>query len=185
MVAARRAAMNDESPRSALPWVMAALVLVIGGAKLEAARPVVGRVLAVAIPIVPVVLGMKRVEGGNPTVERLATAVGWLAILGAEACVAGAFFHVQLATQALPVARVACSVAVVGALVAHALEARSHGKGRFAGYIGISAGYGVFISTHVGRDPFLSVFGAFFVGMFVGGAALLLGELSSRIIKRP
>lgn len=177
--------MSDESPRSALPWVMAALVLVIGGAKLEAARPVVGRVLAVAIPVVPVLLGVKRVEGGNARLERLATGVGWLTILGAEACVAGAFFHLQFLTQALPLARAACSVAIVAALLAHTMEARSHGKGRFAAYIGISAGYGVFISTHVGKDPFLSVFGAFFVGMFVGGAALLVGELLSRLFKRP
>lgn len=163
---------------------MAALVLVIGGAKLEAARPVVGRVLAVAIPLVPVLLGVKRIEGGNPALERLAKGVGWVAILGAEACVAGAFFHQQLLTQGLPAARVACVVAAAAALVANVLEARSHGKGRFAGYIGITSGYGVFISTHVGKDPFLSVFGAFFVGMFTGGAALLVGELVSRVFKR-
>ncbi len=176
--------MSEESPRSALPWVMAALVLVIGGAKLDAARPFVGRLLAVAIPVVPVVLGMKRVEGGSATVERAASAVGWLAILAAEACVAGAFFHVQQLTSALPVARVALSVALIGALVTNTLEARSHGKGRFAGYVGISAGYGVYISTHVGKDPFASVFGAFFVGMLVGGAALLLGELLARLFKK-
>jgi hypothetical protein len=163
---------------------MAALVLVIGGAKLDAARPVVGRVLAVAIPVVPVLLGLKRVEGGNATLERWATAVGWTAILGAEACVAGAFFHQPLLTQALPLARFACAAAVVASLVANTVEARSHGKGRFAGYVGITAGYGVFISTHVGKDPFSSVFGAFFVGMFVGGAALLFGELLSRVLAR-
>jgi hypothetical protein len=162
---------------------MAALVLVIGGAKLDAARPIVGRILAVAIPIVPVLLGVKRVEGGNATLERAASAVGWLAILAAEACVGGAFFHWQLLTQALPVARAALALAVVIALAAHTLEARAHGKARFAGYIGISAGYGVFISTHVGKDPFASVFGAFFVGMVVGGGALLVGEGLSRALK--
>lgn len=176
--------MSDESPRSALPWVMAALVLVIGGAKLDAARPLVGRVLAVAIPLVPVMLAMKRVEDGNPTLERTGRAVGWLAIAAAEACVAGAFFHVQLLTSAIPLARAVLAVALVGALLAHTLEARAHGKGRFAGYIGISAGYGVFISTHVGKDPFASVFGAFFVGMFVGGAALLVGEVLGRLFKK-
>lgn len=186
MVASRRAAVSEEdSPRSALPWVMAALVLVIGGAKLEAARPVVGRVLAVAIPVVPVLLGLSRVQGGNPRLERLASAVGWLTLLGAEVCVAGAFFHLQLLTQALPAARFLCSLMIVLALVANTWEAQSHGKGRFAAYVGIAAGYGVFISTHVGKDPFASVFGAFFVGMFVGGAALLAGEVLSRLFKRP
>jgi hypothetical protein len=173
--------MSDESPRSALPWVMAALVLVIGGAKLDAARPIIGRILAVAIPVVPVVLGVKRLEGGNAQLEKTASAVGWMTILGAEACVAGAFFHLQLLTDALPYARVALYVALVGGLLAHLLEARSHGKARFAGYVGIAAGYGVFISGHVGKDPFASVFGAFFIGVLSGGAALLAGELLSRL----
>lgn len=176
--------MSEETSRSPLPWVMAALVLVIGGAKLEAARPLVGRILAVAIPIVPVLLGVKRVEGGNQTLERAVSLTGWLAIVGAEACVAGAFFHWQVLTQALPVARVALVVAVLVAIGVQVLEARAHGKGRIAGYLGISAGYGVFISTHVGKDPFTSVFGAFFVGMFAGGAALLVGEALSRALKR-
>ena len=56
MVVARRAAVSDEGGRSYLPWVMAALVLVVGGAKLDAARPLVARGLALAIPVVPVAL---------------------------------------------------------------------------------------------------------------------------------
>jgi hypothetical protein len=175
---------NDDNPRSALPWVMAVLVLVIGGAKLDAARPLVARSLALAVPVVPVLLGVKRVEGGNLTVERAASAVGWLAILAAEACVIFSFFHVQGLGRFMPAARVALYAAAVGALAVHTLEARAHGKARFAGYLGIVAGYGVFVSSHVAKDPFPSVFGALFVGVFVGGVALLLGELLGRIFKR-
>lgn len=163
---------------------MAALVLVVGGAKLDAARPFVGRLLAVAVPIVPVVLGVKRVEGGSRTLERAAGAVGWLTILAAEACVASAFFHVTALAPAMPIARVALYVALAAALAAHLLEARAHGKARFAGYVGIAAGYGVFLSSHVGKDAFASVFGAFFVGVFVGGAALLTGELLARLLNK-
>lgn len=184
MVAARRAAVNDESPRSALPWVMAVLVLVIGGAKLDAARPLVARSLALAIPVVPVLLGVKRVEGGSATVERAASAVGWLAMLAAEACVASSFFHVEPLGAFMPAARVALYAAALAGLVVHTLEARAHGKARFAGYLGIVAGYGVFLSSHSGKDPFASVFGAFFVGVFVGGVALLLGELLGRVFKK-
>ena len=47
LVAARRPAVSDDSERgSYLPWIMAALVLVVGGAKLDAARPLVARGLA-------------------------------------------------------------------------------------------------------------------------------------------
>src|SRR5262245_37468785 len=83
LVARRYPAMNDapESGRSYLPWIMAALVLVVGGAKLDAARPIVARALAIAIPIVPVVMAVKRVEGADQTLERAAGAVGWLTIL--------------------------------------------------------------------------------------------------------
>ena len=163
---------------------MAALVLVIGGAKLDAARPHVARAMAIAIPIVPIALGLKRVEGGSQTLERAATAIGWATIFAAEACVAVAFFHVEALAAVVPAARVVLYVAVVAALAAHTLEARSHGKARFAGYVGIAVGYAAFLSNHVSKDPFSSVFGAFFVGMLVGGAALLLGEVLGRLFKK-
>ncbi len=186
VVAPRRTAVSDDegSPSGALPWVMAGLVLIIGGAKLDAARPFVARILAISVPVVPVVLSLKRVEGGNPALERAAKGVGWLALLTAEACVASSFFHVRALGPFMPAARGALYAAAVGALGTHILEARVHGKARFAGYIGIVAGYGVFISQHVGKDPFATVFGAFFVGVFVGGAALLLGELLGRVFRR-
>lgn len=174
----------SDSERSYLPWVMAALVLVVGGAKLEATRPVVARVLAVAIPIVPVVLGVKRVEGGAVAVERVAAAVGWLTVLGAELCVLIGFFHVAALSPVAPWARGALALAGLGALVAHLLEARHHGKARFAGYIGIAAGFGWFILGHLDHDPFSAVFAAFFIAVLIGGGALLAGELLARLFKK-
>jgi len=176
---------SDESPRSYLGWVMAALVLVVGGAKLEAARPIVGRLLALAIPIVPVALGVKRVEGGAVRLERAATAVGWLTILAAEWCVLGSIFGVSRLSALAAPARVALYVALGGAVVAHLLEARSQGKARFGGYIGIAAGFGLFVSSHLDKDPFAAVFGAFFIGVLVGGAVLLVAELLVRLLIRP
>ncbi len=182
MVGARRTVVTGGQPRSYLPWVMAALVLVIGGAKLEAARPIVARVLSVAIPIVPIALGVKRVEGGALVVERAATAVGWLTVIAAELCVLSAIFHVGVLAPAAGALKVALFAALALALGLHLLEARTHGKARFAGYAGIAAGFGLFLLTHVGNDPFSAVFGAFFVGVLVGGAALLLGELLVRLL---
>jgi hypothetical protein len=179
---ARRPVVSDDSERSNLPWVMAGLVLVIGGAKLDAARPIVARILAVAIPIVPVVLGVRRVTGGALLLERTAMAVGGVTVLFAELCVLSSFFHVSLLGAFASVFRLALYAAVVGALVAHLLEARSQGKARFAGYVGIAAGFGVFLSTHVDKDPFSAVFGAFFVAVLVGGAVLLVGELLVRLL---
>ncbi len=176
---------EEESQRSSLPWVMAALVLVIGGAKLDAARPLVAQGLAVAIPVVPVALAVKRVEGGGPTLERAAGIVGWLTILAGEACVANSFFHVGALDSLAPLARPALYAAGAGALFVHTLEARSLGKARFAGYIGIAAGFAIYLSTHVGKDAFGSVFGAFFLSLLVGGGAgLLTGELLGRAFKK-
>jgi hypothetical protein len=177
--------MSDDTQRSSLPWVMAALVLVVGGAKLEAARPLVAQGMALAIPVVPVALAVKRIEGGGPTLERAAGFVGWLTILAGEACVANSFFHVVALDGFAPLARAVLYAAGAGALFVHALEARSLGKARFAGYIGIAAGFASYLSTHVGKDPFGSVFGAFFLALLVGGGAgLLLGELLGRVFKR-
>jgi len=185
VVAARWAAVSDDSAeRSYLPWVLATLVLVVGGAKIDAARPLVARVLALAAPVVPVAIAVKRVDGGGATLERAAGVVGWLTILAAEVCVAGGFFHVEALTGLVSSARFVVYGAVASALVVHTLEARRLGKARFAGYIGIAGGFSTYISLHSGADPFTSVFGAFFVGMFVGGAGLLSGELLSRVFKK-
>lgn len=177
--------MSDDSERSYLPWIMAALVLVVGGAKLDAARPLVARLLALAVPIVPIAIGLKRIEGGNETLERAAGIVGWATILAGEACVGGAVFQVPTLATAAPIARGLLYAAAVAALVVHTLEARSIGKARFAGYVGLAAGFAVYVSSHTGKDTFASVFGAFFVGFFVGGGGgLLLGELLGRVFKK-
>jgi hypothetical protein len=177
--------MSDEGNRSYLPWVMAALVLVVGGAKVDAARPYVARALAVAIPVVPVVMGIKRIEGGDLTVERAATAVGWLTIVAGEACVVAGPLHVAALAGLLPVARVVLYAAAVAALVVHTLEARTQPKARYAAFIGIACVFAVYVSTHAGSDTFGSVFGAFFVAFFVGGGAgLLAGEALGRVFKK-
>jgi hypothetical protein len=176
---------EEPSERSYLPWILATLVLVVGGAKLEAARPLVANVLALAIPVVPVAIAVKRVEGGGATLERAAGAVGWLTILAGEACVAGGFFNVGALTAVLPALRFLLYGAAAGALVVHTLEAQRLGKARFAGYLGIAVGFAVYISGHTGYAPFARVFGAFFMGLFIGGGAgLLLGELLGRVFKK-
>lgn len=175
---------DEASGRSYLPWIMAALVLVVGGAKLDAARPLVARGLAIAVPIVPVVMAVKRLEGGAITLERAGTAVGWVTILAGELCVAIGVFNMPALSGLLPVAHAALYAAGASALVVHTLEARRGTKGRFAGFIGIAAAFAIYISTHESKDAFGSVFGAFFVAMACGGAGLLIGELLGRVFKK-
>jgi hypothetical protein len=105
-------------------------------------------------------------------------------VLAAELCVLSSIFHVQVLAPLGGSLRIALYAAMGGALVAHLLEARSLGKARFAGYAGITAGFGLFMSGHVDRDPFAAVFGAFFVGVLSGGAALLLGEVLVRLFNK-
>jgi hypothetical protein len=176
---------SDEREPSYLPWIMAALVLVVGGSKLDQARPYIARALAMAVPVVPVAIALKRVEAGGAELERLAGIVGWAAILAAEACVGGALFHWSLLESSLVVWRVALYVVAPAALLVHTLEARNVGKARFAGYVGLVAGFGVYLSSHVSSDAYGSVFGAFFVGLGLGGGSgLLLGELLGRVFKK-
>lgn len=178
--------MSDDSERSTtLPWVMAALVLVVGGAKLDAARPLVARALAIAIPIVPVLIGVKRLEGGKLEVERAASVIGWITILAGEASVASGFFGVSALDGVAHAARFALYGAVLGALVVHTLEARSGSKARFAPFIGMAGVFAVYLSTHPNKDAFAAVFGAFFVALFIGGGAgLLAGEVLGRAFKK-
>ncbi len=177
--------MSDDSERSYLPWIIAAMVLVVGGAKVDAARPYVARALALAVPAVPVIMGIKRIEGGNLTLEKAATLVGWLTILAAEACVGYGFFHLAGLAGLVGVARFVLYGAAVAGLVVHTYESRSQPKARFAAFIGIACMFGVWISTHSSKDPFASVFGAFMVSLFVGGGVgLLAGELLGRTFKK-
>lgn len=177
--------MSDESERSYLPWIMAALVLTVGGAKLDAARPLVARALAVAIPVVPVLMGVKRLDGTDLALERAAAAVGWLTIAAAEICVLGGIFQVSFLAPLAPFSRYALYGAAAAALVVHTLEARRSNKPRFAAFIGMAVVFATYVSTHDGRDVFARVFGAFFVALFAGGGAgLLAGELLGRTFKK-
>jgi hypothetical protein len=177
--------MTEETERSSLPWVIAALVLVVGGAKLDSARPLLGRALAIALPIVPVLIGMKRLEGGKLQVERAAGVVGWVTIIAGEACVTSGFFGITALDAVAPIARFALYAAAVAALVVHTLEARSGSKARFAPFIGMASAGAVYLSTHPNKDAFAAVFGAFFVALFLGGGVgLLAGEILGRAFKK-
>lgn len=177
--------MNETAERSRLPWILAALVLVVGGAKLEAARPLIARALSVAVPVVPVAIAVQRVEGGGVALERSAQAVGWSAIVLAELCVAGSFLGIEWLKPLLPAAQLALCAVVLAALVVHVLEARGLGKARYAGYIGLVAGFGAFLSRSGAGDALGRVLGAFFVGLALGGGGgLLSGELLGRLFKR-
>ncbi|HEY6078976.1 MAG TPA: hypothetical protein VIW29_09240 [Polyangiaceae bacterium] len=178
--------MSEEgSGRSYLPWIMAALVLTIGGAKLDAARPLVARGLALAIPLVPVLMAMKRLDGTDLRLERAAAVVGWLTIAAAELCVLSGIFRVSALQPLVPFSRYALYGAAAAALAVHTLEARRSNKPRFAAFIGMAAVFATYVSTHDGRDIFARVLGAFFVGLFVGGGAgLLAGELLARTFKK-
>jgi hypothetical protein len=177
--------MNEDSERSSLPWIMAALVLVIGGSKLDLARPHVARALAIAIPIVPVVMGLKRLEGGDLRLERAGSVIGWATILAGELCVARGFFGVAALDGIVAPARGVLYAAAVGALLVGALAARRGIKARFAPLVGIAAAFAVYLSTHPGKDPFAKVYAGFFLALVVGGGAgLLAGELLDRAFRK-
>ena len=175
---------GDGTERSPLPWIMAALVLVIGGAKVDAARPLLARFIAIAAPIVPVLIGVKRLEGAAPRTERIASAVAWLTILAGEACVAGGVLWVAVAGPLVAPGRYALYAAVAAALLVETSDARGGGKSRFGSYIGIAAGFAGYLSTHPGKDLFSSVFAAFFAALLCGGAVLLVGELLRKTVNR-
>lgn len=177
---------DDDSSPSYLPWMMAALVLVIGGAKLEMARPLIARGLALAIPVVPVVMGVKHLEEADALLERAGTIVGWATILAGELCVAAGFFEVSALAQLAPAAQWVLYVGAAVALAVHVLQVRGGKKTRFAPLIGIASAFAVYLSTHTGKDAFASVYGAFFVALFVGGGGgLVAGEVLGRVFRKP
>jgi hypothetical protein len=176
----------DDSERSYLPWLMAALILVIGGAKLEFTRPYLARVLAVAIPVVPVAMGLGRLRDAAPHLERAANGVAALVVVAGEICVAGGFFGVSALSGLVRPAQYGLYAGAFAALLVHvAAVQQSSAKVRFAAFVGIASVFAVYLSSHPNRDAFAGVFGAFFVALFVGGGAgLFAGEIAGRVFKR-
>jgi len=175
---------DDLERRSYLPWLMVALILVIGGAKLDATRPLLANTLAVLGPIIPAAMGVSKLYGGNATVERAALLVGGAAVLAGEVCVVGGFFGVEALGGSLTAARRVLYAAVLAALVVDTHAVTRGMNGRFAALIGISCVFALHLSSQSGSGAFGRVFGAFFVALALGGGVgLVAGELSGRCFK--
>ena len=119
---------GDGSGRSHLPWVVAILVLVVGGAKVDAVRPLLARALAIAAPVIPILLALGRIQGARASVERAGNVVGWLSILAAEICVARGFFGVTSLDGAAGFARAALLFIAGAAVVIELVDRRQGGK---------------------------------------------------------
>lgn len=179
--------MTDDLERpSYLPWLMGVLILVISAAKLDAARPTLATVLAVAVPVVPVVMGVYRLQGSGEDLERAALAVGGITVLAGELCVARGFFGVGALEAVLVPARFALYGAATASLAVHVLAVRRGMNRYFSAFLGIASVFAVYLSAHPGKDAFSGVFGAFFVALFVGGGVgLVAGEVLGRAFKEP
>ena len=181
----RRSSMSAALSRLRLPLLLFSLVLLIGGSRFDTLRPVEGQVLAFAVPLIAVVSGVspfRDSEGGlRGAVFALGAGVLALAERGSYGVV------VEGTTTAPSLARwLLLGVAMVASVLFEVAGAERHVRSRLSAWLGIAIVFALFFPGHaVPKNLFGSVFGAFMVSLFAGGASgLFLGEFAVRSARR-
>jgi hypothetical protein len=173
----------DEA-RGYLPWMISAVVLIFGAARIEALRPHLATIMALAAPVVAATSGVYRFRGAHHALETCALVVAGLVVVAAEVCVAGAFLGMARLAPLVGVARHLLIAAVGAALALHTLAVGRGLNPRFGAWIGMAAAFAWFVSGYVGDDRFGAVFSGFFFALAVGGGlGLLAGEALRRFFR--
>ena len=173
--------MPEALSRLRLPLLLCSLLLLVGGSKLDAIRPIEGQIIPFVIPLVAVFSGVSPFFDAHVALRNLVLVLGAgvlvLAELGAYRVVVD---EVVEAPRLLVMALLALAM-----LVAVGFEAAGAQRGlrsRLSAWFGMACVFGLYFPGHaVVANLFGSVFAAFMVALFVGGGGgLFAGELAAR-----
>jgi hypothetical protein len=183
--ALRGSSMSEALSRLRLPLLLFSLVILIGGSRFDALRPVEGQALAFAVPVVAVVAGVSpflNADGGlRNAVCALAALVLALALWGSY----GVVFEEALTAPSL--ARLLVLAAAMAlAVFFEVAGAERHVRSRLSAWLGLAIVFALFFPSHASpKTLFGSVFGSFIVALFAGGGGgLFLGEFAVRRLRR-
>lgn len=173
----------DEA-RGYLPWMVGALVLIFGAARIDALRPHLASVIALSAPVVAVTSGVYRFRGAHRALESSALLLGGLVVIAAEVCIGGGLLGMTNLTPLLKLARPVLIAAVGVALVLHTVAVRRGLNPRFGAWIGMASAFAWYVSRYEDADRFAGVFAGFFFALAVGGGlGLLAGEALRRFFR--
>jgi len=173
--------MSEALSRARLPLLLFSLLLLVGGSKLDAVRPLEGEIVAFVIPAVAVVSGVAPFSDVHGQLRNRVFALGGALLLLCELASYEAVFESPsvLPSWVMPVLFALALPLVVWAEVA---GARRGLRSRLTAWVGLSLVFALYIRGHaVSSNLFGSVFAAFFVALFLGGGSgLFLGEAAVR-----
>jgi len=174
--------MSDALSRLRLPLLLGALLLLIGGSKLDSVRPLEGQIVALLIPVIAVFSGAAPFRDARSGLRNSVFALGAVVLVLAEL---GPYRVVFADTIAAPT--LSTSLLLVGAMaLAVRFEVAGAQRGlrsRLSAWFGLAIVFALYFPAHAasGDNLFGSVFAAFLIALFAGGGlGLCLGEFAVR-----
>ncbi|HET7538596.1 MAG TPA: hypothetical protein VFK05_01945 [Polyangiaceae bacterium] len=172
--------MFEAFSRARLPLLLLSLLLLVGGSKLDAVRPLEGQIVAFVIPAVAVISGVAPFSDAHGPLRNRVFALGTVVLALSELASYQAVFEAApLFALATPLA---FAVALPFAVWAEVGGARRGLRSRLTAWLGLAMVFALYFRGHALKNNlFGSVFAAFFVALFLGGGAgLCVGEFAVR-----
>jgi hypothetical protein len=173
--------MSDTLARLRLPLLLGSLLLLVGGSKLDAVRPLEGQVVALLIPLIAVVSAVVPFLDAHSSLRNLVFALGATVL---ALCELGPYRVVFDGVVAAPPLGTTLGLAAAW-LLSLGLEvagARRGLRSRLCAWFGLAIVFSLYFPAHAATNNlFGSVFAAFLIALFVGGGAgLCAGEFAVR-----
>jgi hypothetical protein len=173
--------MSDALSRLRLPLLLGSLLLLVGGSKLDAIRPLEGQIVALLIPVIAVFAGVAPFRDAHSSLRNLVFALGALVLVLAEL---GPYRVVFEDTARAPEFGITMllAVALPLAVMFEVVGARRGLRSRLSAWLGLAIVYALYFPAHAATSNlFGSVFAAFLIALFFGGGlGLCVGEFAVR-----
>lgn len=177
--------MSEAFSRLRLPLLLCSLLLLVGGSKLDAVRPLEGQIIPFIVPLVAVGSGIGPFVDAHVNLRNLVFALGALVLLLAEV---GSYRVVVEDTVKSPelVVKVLLALALLLAVAFEVTGAQRGLRSRLSAWLGLAVVFALYFPGHaVPNNLFGSVFAAFLVALFMGGGlGLFLGEFAVRRMRK-
>jgi hypothetical protein len=177
--------MSDALSRSRLPLLLVSLLLLIGGSKLDAVRPLEGQIIAFVIPLVALASGAEPFLDAHVALRNQLLALGALLLVVAEMSAYRVVFEDNLEAPSFAV-KALLALAMAGAVWFEVAGAKRGLRSRVSAWFGLAIVFTLYFPGHaVQKNLFGSAFAAFMVALAVGGAGgLFVGEFAVRRARR-